>query len=123
MTPPTLLEVDSHSDHSLGGDELTGGGGTGSEREALFEDVLSLIIVNAVDLRMDGRHHRNHPLPAEAIHLIACKMQIVLTQCDRWGVDEKSKAMIRHFFKYHFKGSSPEFTGTCGRGATGCTVQ
>ena len=106
-------EMVSGSDHSLSDEE---------ERECLFEKVLSLIIVNVVDLRMDGRHHRNHPLPAEALHLIDCKMQIVLKQCGRWRVDEKSKAMIHRFFVYHFKGSSPEFTGTCGSG-NGCILQ
>jgi len=93
-----------------------------NEKSDLFEKVLSLIIVNAVNLPLDGRHHRHQQaLPPKVIHLIDCKMQIVLKQCDRWRVDEKSKLIIRHFFNYHFKGLSP-FNGTCG-GGNGCIIQ
>lgn len=110
--------ADDHDDHS---NQTNRSNQTNDEAtKYLFERVLSLILVNVLNLRMDGRHHRHQPLSAEAANQIERKVQFVLKPCNRWRVDEKSKLIIRHFFAYHFKGMS-EFNGTCG--GNGCIVQ
>lgn len=89
-----------------------------------YEQILAAIIVNmyclsAVQTERNGS--ATTQLLSDALKEIDAKMEAVMDKCDELQIDEKTKAMIRFFFGYYFKGEG-EFNGVCSA-PVGCTIQ
>ena len=121
------IVADHRERGNVDGDDIGSPSSSSSDPEsvdmALFEDVLSSIILELDALEADGQRLG---ADRDAAKQTASAVAAVMRKCDDLGVDQRSRAMIRHFVAGYLSPNELALRDVCSLGpslTSGCLLQ